>query len=78
MKIVFLDVKTKLLFILVTNNIWCARSPKPPGKVGNMELKIGCLDLKKAHEIEEKTLKNAIDFLDVPFQDDEEDENEEQ
>jgi hypothetical protein len=44
-----------------------------------MELRIGCLDLKKAHEIEEKTLKNAIDFLDVSvIQDDEEDEDEEQ
>lgn len=44
-----------------------------------MELKIGCMDLKKAHEIEERTLKNAIDFLDVPaVQDDEEDEDEEQ
>lgn len=31
-----------------------------------MELKIGCLDLGKAHEIEERTLKNATDFLDVP------------
>lgn len=47
-----------------------------------MELRIGCLDLKKAHEIEEKTLKNAIDFLDVPVtqseEDDEEDDDEEQ
>ena len=42
-----------------------------------MELKTGYLDLGKAHEIEERTLKNAIDFLDVPFQDDEEDEDEE-
>lgn len=45
-----------------------------------MELRIGCLDLKKAHEIEEKTLKNAIDFLDVPVTSDEDDgeEDEEQ
>lgn len=45
-----------------------------------MELKIGCLDLGKAHEIEERTLKNAIDFLDVPeWQEDcEEEENEEE
>lgn len=48
-----------------------------------MELKIGCLDLGKAHEIEERTLKNATDFLDVPeWQEDhsdyEEEENEEE